>query len=790
MAEQIRGLTIKFDADTSAFNKGLRAIDKETAQTQRQIKALQEGLTLKFDESKFIQAQGLIQKSLEGTERKAALLRERLAYMESAGVTDKTRAEYERIQTVLMQTETQALKTGQKLQDFDKIKLNNLTAEIDKGTERMQAQFEELQRGLAIEFDESKFTQYQELIQKSLEATGEKAALLRERLSAIESAGVTDKTRAEYESLQAAITKAETQASKLNQQLKDGDKIRFHSLTEGIDKETLRIQKQLEALQEGLAIKFDASKLTQAQGLLQKSLEATEKKAALLRERLTAMESAGVTKKNTAEYERLKTELVKTETQALKLNQQLKDLDKLKLNNLTAGIDKVGKSLTSAGKALAPFSALAAGILAGGAKLAKDAANDAAEIQNLADSFNVSAESIQRWQYIALQTGASSGKVEQGLSKIQKALGNQLAGQTDKATEALNRLGISYEKYKDPDQAFEATLRALSQVKDATEQAYLMNNIFGEGMATELTPLVKDGARAVSQYTAEFKEVGYLTNRQISELAELDKSVNKVSKQWENAKTQLAVAMIPILEFFVDLLQNHIIPAVKALAEWFDNLSPSMQKTIIGILSVIAVIAPLLILFGKMASGVSALIKILPNFSKVMEILGTKAGRAFLSFAAFAYAFKLISDVMDAWGDMNGFQKMISILGILTIVALGAAIALGAFHSAWSFGLAAAGIVAGIVAVTAAVNSAKNSVEGLNVPDQAAPNVTGGGVSASLNLESPVPSEYGGGETYTASNYSDNSTTNIYIQKNEYMTEDDIIRAVNKGLQKSKQARA
>ena len=53
----------------------------------------------------------------------------------------------------------------------------------------------------------------------------------------------------------------------------------------------------------------------------------------------------------------------------------------------------------------------------------------------------------------------------------------------------------------------------------------------------------------------------------------------------------------------------------------------------------------------------------------------------------------------------------------------------------------------------------------------------------------PDYSSSSGSVTNNESNYVDNSNIVINIEKNEYMTEDDIIRAVNKGLKQAKQSR-
>ena len=82
----------------------------------------------------------------------------------------------------------------------------------------------------------------------------------------------------------------------------------------------------------------------------------------------------------------------------------------------------------------------------------------------------------------------------------------------------------------------------------------------------------------------------------------------------------------------------------------------------------------------------------------------------FLALAvAGAGAFLLIKN----WGDMSAWQKIIGVLGVATTAILGLAMALGAFHSAWSIGLAVTGIVAGIAMMTASIASVKKEI---NVP--------------------------------------------------------------------------
>lgn len=97
--------------------------------------------------------------------------------------------------------------------------------------------------------------------------------------------------------------------------------------------------------------------------------------------------------------------------------------------------------------------------------------------------------------------------------------------------------------------------------------------------------------------------------------------------------------------------------------------------------------------------------------------------------------------VFTNWDIMNGVRRVIAIIGVLTVVLLGAALAFGVFHSAWSLGLAVAGIIAGVVAVVAAVESAKACVpDGDKVDTQSIANNFAGSIGGYAKGGAPANS--------------------------------------------------
>ena len=262
-------------------------------------------------------------------------------------------------------------------------------------------------------------------------------------------------------------------------------------------------------------------------------------------------------------------------------------------------------------------------------------------------------------------------------------------------------------------------------------------------MSTKLIPLLKQGVDGLTALNNEFEQVGYLSNEQVRALADFDNQMNNVNQRLENAKTELGVALLPIFEHFVIILEENIIPAVKNLADWFDNLSPSMQNIITGGLMLTAALSPVFLLMSK-------IVGVIPNLIKLLGALKMASWQTYVGFAAIAGALGLTFDLIGNWGEMTTFEK---VLKSLALAALVAAAAITVFHASWSLGIAVGAIAAAVVAGVAAINSAGKSI-GLdtNFKDQSS-------IKSSSVSSYKVPSSYNYGDNYNT----DNSTYNIQI---------------------------
>lgn len=510
-----------------------------------------------------------------------------------------------------------------------------------------------------------------------------------------------------------------------------------------VDKEINSTQKTANELEKSLQLEFDVNRFTQAQKQVQRALTETNEKAKAIKEQLAYLERTGGV--DTEGYQKLQTELAKSETQALKLTEQLKQIDKLKFNNATKGITDLSDDLGNAAKKTAILSATAAGAIAGIYKLGTSTASAGAELQDYSDRLGVSAEEFQRWQYIAMQSGLETEQLTKSMSKARDAIGTALTGGSNTATAALQALIGDLSKLpQDTSQGFQVIISALANVEDSTLQAYYANEIFGEKLATDLIPLINQGAGTIAKFNNEFEQIGYLSNEQVQSLADFDDQMNIVNGQLALAKNKLGIALLPIVEKFTEILTEYVVPAIQNVAEWFNNLNEPMKNIITGGLMLISVLSPMLLILSK-------IVGVIPSLIKMFNALRSASWKTYAGIAAVGGALGLVFDLVGNWGELSALEKALKSLALAALVA---AAAMTVFHASWSLGIAVGAITAAVVAGIAAIKSAGESI-GIDTNLKDSDSISN---YANGNYNVPTNADYGS-KTYNE----DNSTYNINI---------------------------
>lgn len=526
----------------------------------------------------------------------------------------------------------------------------------------------------------------------------------------------------------------------------------FMESMKGMNREITKTQKSANDLEKSLDFKYDETRAVQAMGQFQRAIELCDEKAEALRAQLKHMDESG--KFDKSDYAKLQLELARVETQGAKAAEGLERIKNIKVEQLNAKIEKLGDSIEKAGQKVSVFSAAAAAAIAGAAAIGKSAAATGAEIDDMTQQFDVSAETVQRWNYLALQSGVDATAFSRALIRARAAMADLSAGTANAATETLTKLGISARQFGSDEEMFDGIVKALSEVEDSALQTAYANELFGDKIATQLLPYINAGAADLAKWNAEFDAMPSLTGEEAAALAELDDTFNRLSVTMQYATAQLGEAFAPIIERVVAFIEESVVPALEELAAWFESLSPGMQDTILAMLGIIAVAGPLLILIGKMVPGLKVLTGLFSNLRKVQ--LATAAGFAAIATAAFI-AFNAVAN----WSKMSTLGK---ILSTLAIAALTAAAAVTVFHASWSLGAVVGVIAAGVTAGIATIKAASEDVMPGNGID-----FSTGGIEESANglmngnYELPDYTSSGGGSTYTDNTYADqyNVTVNV-----------------------------
>lgn len=167
----------------------------------------------------------------------------------------------------------------------------------------------------------------------------------------------------------------------------------------------------------------------------------------------------------------------------------------------------------------------------------------------------------------------------------------------------------------------------------------------------------------------------------------------------------------PLIDIGLDWLAtawDGLNKVLKAFSDWCVE-NPETVKTIANIILAFFAGIELYLITKKIGNAISTFIPKLVNLIKNLNLTNlASTGLAVGGFAALAVG---IVQISKNWDKMNGWQKVVSILGAIAIGAAAAAAAVGALQSAWSLGVAAAAIAIGIGAIALAIGTAQKDAK-------------------------------------------------------------------------------
>lgn len=440
----------------------------------------------------------------------------------------------------------------------------------------------------------------------------------------------------------------------------DGNTTKLQKALSGVDKSLKTTQSNLKDIDK--LLKFDPGNtelLTQKQKNLERAIGDTKTRLKELKDAQSQVSQG------TDEWDALQREIIETENNLKGLEKEYENFGSVtaqQIKNVGDKMKGVGDKVSGVGQKLAPISGAAAAIGGGLLKLGYDAITSADDLNTLSQQTGISTDELQKMQY-------ASDLVDVSIEDITGAL-RKMKTKMDPSNQAFKDLGISVTNadgsLRNATDVFYDSLEALSQIENETERDQAAMSLFGKS-ADSLAGIIDDGGAALQAYGTEAENLGLILDENtISSLNDTNDAVDKMKATVSATLGQVGADVAEVLG-----------PAVEKVGEWISgiteklrSLTPEQTETILKIVAVVAAIAPLLMVGGKLIAGIGSLITVIGTIVGVLGGPLTLAIGAIIAVGVLLYknwdkikevAGKVKEGVVKAWNGLkSGVTKAMS----------------------------------------------------------------------------------------------------------------------------------
>ena len=376
-------------------------------------------------------------------------------------------------------------------------------------------------------------------------------------------------------------------------------------LTRSLDKVNDKLRNTQSTLKDvDKLLKFNpgnADLLAQKQKNLKSAIEGTNEKLKELKRLQGEAEEGSET------WDALQRDIIDTENRLKSLENEYRNFGSVGAQQVAAvgaKMQEVGGKIEGIGQKLAPVSAAAAGVVASLVGLGYSAITSADDLNTLAKQTGLSTAEIQKMQYAADLVDVSFEDISGALKKMKSKM--------DPANETFAKLGVSVTdangELRDSSTVFYETIEALSGIENETERDQVAMDLFGKS-ADQLAGIIDDGGASLKQFGQDAEDMGLILDQEtLDSLNAINDTVDKTKARFRGA---FAKAGATLAQKFAPALDKAAAFAEK-LADKIANLSPETLGLITKIAGVVAAIAPVLIVGGKLTSGIGKVLAMAP----------------------------------------------------------------------------------------------------------------------------------------------------------------------------------
>ena len=315
-------------------------------------------------------------------------------------------------------------------------------------------------------------------------------------------------------------------------------------------------------------------------------------------------------------------------------------------------IGAFGNKTQELGEKFAPVSAAAGAVVVGMAGMAVKAGQAADDLNTLSKQTGISTDTLQRFRFASDTIDVSVETLTGSLTKLTRNMGAAKDGNAN-LQDGFKKLGVeivdSSGNLRDNEDVLNDTIAALGQIANETERDALAMELLGKS-AQDLNPLILGGADALKKMGDEAAAAGLILSQDALDAAnefndELDLLKATASSAFMQMGVDIGQVLLPVLK--------DIVEGLKAVLDWVKELDETTIKWILVIAGLVAAIAPLLMIIGQVALGISAVMTAVKFLVPVFAALTSPIGLVIIGITA------LVAALVYLWTTNEEFRGMI-----------------------------------------------------------------------------------------------------------------------------------
>ena len=179
-----------------------------------------------------------------------------------------------------------------------------------------------------------------------------------------------------------------------------------------------------------------------------------------------------------------------------------------------------------------------------------------------------------------------------------------MASSSSSTVQAFNKIGVSVKNadgsMRNATDVFYDAVKGLSQIQNETERDQLAMQLFGKS-ADQLAGIIDDGGAALEAYGQEAEQMGLIMSGEtLNRINETNDQIDKAKAVFGASMMELgatvATSLAPIVEKVAGVIDK--------VAEKLRTLTPEQMNLILTIGAVVAALAPVLTIGGKLVNGI------------------------------------------------------------------------------------------------------------------------------------------------------------------------------------------